>query len=347
MASRRPESRERPLRILIVTPAPRGSRRGNRITALRQARFLRSMGHQVLLKERDDETVPADLLIALHARRSAAAVGSFKSRCPEAPVVLVLTGTDLYRDMREDAEAQASLRAATRIVVLQEHGLLMLPPGLRPRARVILQSVTPPGPLPTRERDRLQVCVLGHLRPVKDPFLVTRALELLPREIPLSVVHVGAALDPTMAARARDAMEADARYRWLGERRRSEALAILASSDVHVLTSRMEGGANAVCEAVACGVPTLSTRIGGSIGLLGETYPGFFEVGDASGLASLLERFTRDFAFRETLVSWTRDLAPRFAPERECRALAELLAELQPGFSGPTPAGPEHGKGRR
>jgi len=94
-------------------------------------------------------------------------------------------------------------------------------------------------------------------------------------------------------------------------------------------------------------VPTLSTRIGGSIGLLGETYPGFFEVGDASGLASLLERFTRDFAFRETLVSWTRDLAPRFAPERECRALAELLAELQPGFSGPTPAGPEHGKGRR
>jgi integrase len=50
------------------------------------------------------------------------------------------------------------------------------------------------------------------------------------------------------------------------------------------LTAR--GGADAVSEAIACSVPVISSRISGSIGLLGEEYPGDFPVGDPRALSS-------------------------------------------------------------
>lgn len=95
-----------------------------------------------------------------------------------------------------------------------------------------------------------------------------------------------------------------------------------------VLTSRMEGGANVVSEAIAASVPVISSRISGSIGLLGKDYPGYFPVGDTRALADLLRRAETDKRFYRRLKSRCRRLAPLFDPKRERLSWAKLLRDV-------------------
>src|SRR5262249_26565200 len=146
----------------------------------------------------------------------------------------------------------------------------------------------------------------------------------------IRVTHAGEALSPGMAERARRAMERDPRYRWLGELPRWQARRLLARSHLLVLSSRMEGGANVVSEAIVDGVPVLASRIPGSVGMLGARYSGFFPLGDTQALARLLKRAATDSAFYGRLAQWCAQLAPRFEPARERAAWRNLLAELVP-----------------
>ncbi len=127
------------MKICLITPAPAGSRLGNRHTALRWAAMLRQRGHQVELRVTWDDQ-PADLMLALHARRSANSIAHFHAAQPHAPLIVALTGTDIYRDIQFDATAQHSLALATRIIVLQDHGLNELAPALRAKTCVVYQS---------------------------------------------------------------------------------------------------------------------------------------------------------------------------------------------------------------
>ena len=268
---------------------------------------------------------PTDLLVALHARRSPAAV----RRCRDAPVIVALTGTDLYDDLpRGDADTRASLERAARIVVLQPRGLAALPEEHRARARVILQSAcAPAGPI-ARASDRLDVCVVGHLRAVKDPLRTALAARLLPASLTIRVTHIGAALDAGLAAAARAEERANPRYRWLGALPRGETLRRLAASHLLSLTSYAEGGANVIGEAIVSGVAVVTSRIPGALGNLGDDYPATFAPGDTAGLAALLDRVERDAAFRAELERLRAALAPRFAPAAERDAWRALLAEL-------------------
>ena len=65
------------MRLLIVTPAPKGSRKGNRITADRWLRLLRELGHRVAIAD-EFRDQPCDVLIGLHARKSAASIWRFR-----------------------------------------------------------------------------------------------------------------------------------------------------------------------------------------------------------------------------------------------------------------------------
>lgn len=318
----------RRLSILLVTPAAAGSRTGNRVTALRWARAMRRLGHRVRIAERWDQQ-PTDVLVALHARKSHPSILRYRDDCgPDAPLVVALTGTDLYGDLGRDPRAQASIELATRLVVLQPRALEALPAPLRSLARPIIQSASPPPAPAPPPAGVFQVCVLAHLRRVKDPLRAATAARRLPASSRISIVHLGEGLDPDDEARARAEMRANPRYRWLGPRPRLEALRILAGSRLLLLSSEMEGGANVVTEAIACGVPVLSTRIEGSLGLLGDHYPGYFPVGDDAALAILLARAERDPAFYRELEDACARLAPMVHPDRELEAWRALLAEL-------------------
>ena len=321
------------MKIGIVTPAPPRSRYGNRVTAIRWARILRRLGHQVRTIQ-SYEGQPYDLLVALHARRSYPSIVRFHRHHPERPLVLALTGTDLYRDLPRSRTARKSLELATRLVVLQPKAGEELRPRLRDKVRVIYQSVPAPrmriSREPRRSRRSFDVCVIGHLRPVKDPFRAALAARRLPPSSRIRILHLGAAMDEAMAARARAEMKVNPRYRWLGEQPRWRVQRVLTHSALCVLSSKLEGGANVVSEAIVAGAPLLASRIAGSVGLLGASYPGYFNVGDTEGLARLLDRAERDRAFLATLRAHCTRLTPLFDPDRERIAWIRLLEELNP-----------------
>ena len=318
------------MRICLVTPAPPGSQKGNRITALRWARILRALGHRVAVVQQY-RGHRCDLLVALHAHRSADSVARFRADHPDRPLVLALTGTDLYGDLRTNPEAVRSLERADRFVLLQPLGVEELPGHLRPRARVIYQSVEAPRVLPRPKTDVFEVCVMGHLRPVKDPFRTAEAARLLPESSRVAVVHLGSALSEDMERQARAEESANPRYRWLGELPRARALRTLARCRLLALTSLSEGGANVIGESVTVGVPVVSSHIAGSVGLLGSGYPGYFPAGDKKALAGLLARAEADSAFYQDLKARCEQRRELFEPARESRSWAELLRELVPG----------------
>jgi putative glycosyltransferase (TIGR04348 family) len=317
------------MKICIITPAPAGSQTGNRVTALRWARLLRALGHRVVIKQ-EYQDQPCDLMVALHARRSFASVKCFRRSHPDAPLIVALTGTDLYNDLHTRASARQSLELASRLVVLQSMGMAELPEHVRDKARVIYQSAEGPRGSVTPRKNIFEVCVLGHLRPVKDPFRAAKAARLLPSSSRIKILHVGAALSETMERRARAEAASNRRYHWLGELPRQKALRVLARSRLLVLTSQMEGGANVISEALAASVPVLSSRISGSIGMLGLDYPGYFPVGDTQALADLLMCAEADARFYTALKKRCERLRPLVDPAREQQSWAGLLRELFP-----------------
>lgn len=314
------------MKITLITPSAGRSRTGNRNTAYRWADFLRQLGHRVKIQTEWDG-LPADLMLALHARRSHASIRHFAEAFPHRPLILALTGTDLYRDIRHDASAQLSMDLASRMIVLQERGLLELSPEMRPKTRVIHQSAAPLKPQP-RLRTHFQVCVIGHLREEKDPFRCALALKHLPAESRIRLIQPGRALSPDMAEEARRLMRVEPRYRWLGEMPHWQAMRKLARSHLMVISSRMEGGANVICEALAAGVPVVASDISGNIGMLGGDYGGYYPCGDDRALARLLWRAESDAGFYAQLQAQCAARRPLFTPEQECSALERLLAEL-------------------
>ena len=304
------------MRIALVTPAGPGTRNGNRHTALRWAAFLRAAGHRVSISTQEMAS-DADLMLALHARRSHASISAFPR---EKPLVVALTGTDVYRDIRKSAEARESLELAHRLIVLQPKAAEELRAPLRKKVRVVVQSSA----TTLRHRPvsrKFRICVIGHLRDEKDPLRIVAALPFVDAE--MEVIHLGAALDPKLKP-ATD----DARYRWLGSVPHGRALRWLASSHAMVISSRMEGGANVVCEALRIGVPVLASRISGNVGLLGRRYPGYFKLGDERALARLITRAATDADFYRSLKGYVAKLRPMVAPQAEARALLAALRGL-------------------
>lgn len=321
------------MRIGIITPAPPSSLAGNRRTALRWANLLRQQGHRVVISENYVDQ-PFDVLVALHAKLSHDSINRFYRLHPRRPLIVALTGTDLYRDLRRSRQAQASLEMATRLIVLQPKALENLPERFHRKTRVIYQSVSQAGnvhPAPANHRSRnsgFQVCVIGHLRAVKDPFRAAMASRLLPATSRIQIVQVGKALGERIAVSARREMHLNSRYRWVGEQSPKRAMEILRNSQLCVNSSRMEGGANSVSEAIAAGVPIIASRVPGNLGLLGENYPGYFPAGDAEALARLLFRAETDEQFLAQLKLAGQNLAGKFLPEQELEAWRKLLAEL-------------------
>lgn len=317
------------MRILIVSPGTRLTLTGNWNTAERWRAILEDLGHTTGVGNAFDPVRDAwDLLVALHARRSHGAIARFHSARAGRPIVVVLTGTDLYQDLPGNADARASLELATRIIALQRGAFDVLPAHFHDKVRIIYQSATCAAVRALPDPRCFAVCVVANVRPEKDPLLVARAARLLPSDSRVRVTLIGAALSPEDSMAVRTEESTNPRLRWAGHRSHETTLAAIAASDVVVIPSRTEGSSNVLSEALVAGVPVLLTRIPGLIGTVGADYPGLFEPGDVAGLASLLERAERDATFLSEIAAAGARLRPLVEPAAERAAWSELLAEL-------------------
>jgi putative glycosyltransferase (TIGR04348 family) len=322
--------------VVIVSPALAEANNGNWQTASRWATFLSSR-HRVRIVTAwpDADATQDELMIALHARRSAAAIAAWASSRPGGRLAVVLTGTDLYRDIRDDMAAQRSLELASRLVVLQERGTDALPPRLRARSRVIFQSTESREPL-AKPRNELTAVMVGHMRDVKSPQTLFEAARLLGDRTEIRIRHIGRAEEAVWVDRARAAEEASPGYRWLGPFPHEETLGEIQRAHVLVHTSALEGGAHVIMEAVCSGTPVIASRVDGNVGMLGSAYEGYFPHGDAAALAQML-RACRDGmagqapaqALLERLRAQCALRASLFAPARERQAVLQLVSDLE------------------
>ena len=315
------------MEIEIVTPGWDSPATGNAVTARRYARIFSRLGHKATVSElysgRD-----CDLLVALHARRSFESIRRFHSRKPKSPMVLVLTGTDLYRDISSSQDARRALGLATRLVVLQEFGLREIPEPFRSKTTVIYQSATASRAKLRRSRKYFQVCTIANLREEKDPLRTATAVRNLPEVSRIRVVHIGRSLDQALELRASQETLRNPRYRWIGEQTQRKTRKILAESRLFVLTSRLEGSSNALSEALASSVPVIASRIPGLEGTLGR-YPGLFPPGDTGALSKLLFRAETDAEFYSGLQKACSRIKPLILPRREMNSWKELLKSIK------------------
>jgi putative glycosyltransferase (TIGR04348 family) len=311
-----------PQRISIITPALAEANNGNWQTAKRWSFFLDKSYKIEVSKTLDTNLVLFDALIGLHARRSAAAIREFAHT--GKPIAVVLTGTDLYGDTTDHIEVRESLEIAHRIVVLQEDALKLVPEKFKPKTEVIYQSASVRKPGPFRQRT-FDIAFIGHLRAVKDPVTVLKAMTLL-AEPQIRLIHVGNLDD--YSREFAQAMADDARIESKGPLPHGATRQVLGKCRLMVISSIMEGGANVVIEALTNAVPVLASRISGNIGMLGKDYPGFFDVGDYHGLASLVTRCMEDKDFLDRLRRHGDLRSSRFYPDTEKRAVLQLAGNL-------------------
>lgn len=296
------------------------------MTALRWGDFLEQLDYTVHITE-SWSGGDAHLLIALHAYRSHLSIMKFREQYPDKQIVLILTGTDLYRDMVVQSEVLLSMEVANQLIVLQPSALASIPPHLQHKASIIYQSVQ----LDTPERTtgiEFQVTVIGHLREEKDPFCIARSLPLLSSDSAIQVRHLGKAMNSQMEVTAREHHKKLERYQWVGEVSHADALKMLSESRLMVISSRMEGGAHVVSEAIALGIPVIASDIPGNRGLLGDDYLGYYPVGDEVALANLLSRCETKSDCYSALKNQIDRRKYLINPERELQAIQRLLLKL-------------------
>lgn len=314
--------------VLIVSPANAKANNGNWHTAARWARFLsRNYAVNIVQQWTVKEVLP-DVMLALHARRSAESMAQFRQTRAHGGLILALTGTDVYADIHTDESAQRSLALADRLIVLQPNAIAELPEMYRHKCDIVFQSATSltPGRPAARHFEVVQV---GHLRHEKDPFTPITALRQLPTDSRIRLLHIGTALDSHHADTLAVVLKHEPRLHWLGGLTRAQTRQRIKRAQLLVIASKMEGGANVIVEAVTAGTPVIASHISGNIGMLGEDYPGYFPFGDAAGCAALMRRAETDARFMKQLTSACAKRAKLFAPEREMAAIRGTVARAR------------------
>ncbi len=312
--------------VVIVSPALSDANNGNWQTAKRWAQMLSSQHRTRIAKQwLPDSGASDEIMIALHARRSADSIAAWHAKRGSRGLIVALTGTDLYRDIHTERQAQASLDAAGRLIVLQELGVKSLPVKHHTKTQVIFQSTTSRKTLDKTEK-YLNAVMVGHLRDEKMPQTLFEAARLLNDESKIRILHIGAGLDEKLAHDAINTEALCAGYTWAKGLKHAQTRQRIQRAHVLVHTSKMEGGAHVIMEAVCSGTPVLASRMDGNVGMLGGGYEGYFPVGDAPALAAMLRRCKNDKAFLDHLSSQCAARAPLFSPAAEKAALLGLVA---------------------
>jgi glycosyltransferase involved in cell wall biosynthesis len=106
----------------------------------------------------------------------------------------------------------------------------------------------------------------------------------------------------------------------------SEPGEILMNASCFVLSSHYEGFPNALLEAMACGLPVISTACRGPVEILKHEVDGLLvQVGSASALATAMLRLMKDECLRRTLGANAKDVCVRYQLDTVIEAWDQVL----------------------
>ena len=313
--------------IILVSPAAAQSSNGNFTTAIRWKKILNNLGHQVHLTDTYDGH-HYDLMIALHAWRSAKSIHTFKSLFPNQPLIVALTGTDAYRFIHSHSrETLKSIEIADHLIGLHELIANAIPEQFHTKLNIIYQASTLKPIRNKKIKRNFHICIAGHLRDEKDSLRSAYAIRDLPANSKIYASHYGKAHDKGWEHKARLENIKNKRYYWEGEISQTLLRDKLSQAKLLVLSSRMEGGANIISEAITLGLPVIASRIEGSVGLLGKKYAGYFDVENTFQLRKLLLQCERSKSFFSLLKQQCHARHQLFSPNKEIYSWRQLLSK--------------------
>jgi glycosyltransferase involved in cell wall biosynthesis len=178
------------------------------------------------------------------------------------------------------------------------------------------------------ERVLTLICT-ARLEPVKNHAQLFEAVKMLgERGIPVRAWLVGDGDLKALYQKRCEDLGILGRIEFLGYR--DDVPALLAQSDVSVLTSVKEGIPRALLEAMAMELPVVATRVVGTEETVRDGETGYLiEYGDAPALADRLERLARDPALRERLGRRGREVVQAEFDERQIvESLAGIYRQL-------------------
>jgi glycosyltransferase involved in cell wall biosynthesis len=160
-----------------------------------------------------------------------------------------------------------------------------------------------------RSADRPVVitCVARMERVKNHAMLIEGARRLADRGVAFELRLVGGGSGRAALESHAAALGLGAHVRFLGYR--DDIPALLAQSDIGVLTSLKEGIPRAALESMVVGLPMVATRVNGTREVVRHGDTGFLvETGDVRALAEALERLARDPALRARMGERGRDV---------------------------------------
>ncbi len=187
-----------------------------------------------------------------------------------------------------------------------------------------------PPPLP---QTLLHIGFIGRLEQQKDPHLFLEMMEFLP-EYSATIVGDGALAPMIKQEIARRGL--GGRVHMVGELSHGEALEILATFSVVVLTSRWEGLPILVLEAMGMGVPVVSMNVSGLEEIIHDEVSGMLvEKRRGEDLAGKVKIITNNEDLRISLIKKAREtIQEKFSIETMMDSILEIYQNISASHAG-------------
>lgn len=253
--------------------------------------LLLSMATQVWRAARQGDLIHANWAVCGAIAAPVAAVRGL-------PLVTTLRGDDVKRAgvSRIDRWLLEVACRRSRVIVCVSDAmaasLKAMLPGIEAKVHVVRNGVDDvflAVPREARaENAPVRIGAIGSLIPRKGFDVLLRAIHHM-RHVPAELTIVGAGPEKNALMAQVVALGVEERVTFAGELPPADVPEFLASLDIFVLSSRSEGRPNVVIEALAAGLPVVSTDLPGVAGLIGDTTGWRVPTDDAVALGAALD----------------------------------------------------------
>ena len=205
---------------------------------------------------------------------------------------------------------------AERVVVQTAAIAAYFPKSLGSQISIIPNAVPKPHLIKNQYSLRPTTLVtVGRLDPQKDHPTLIRAFKAVLSDHPdLQLIIYGEGIDrPKLEALIQD-LDLHTSVRLAGLH--ADIQSVLIASDLFIFPSRYEGIPNALCEAMALGVPVIASNCSGNTEVVQDGVNGWlFPVGDIQALSRIMCECLDDSEQCQRLGTEARHLSERFSPE--------------------------------